>query len=203
MAKSKKQPAKRQPKTQARKQPQPSLWDKVAENKTRLAIILVLLAVPVAVFLNRNEAANVDEPQVQAQEQQAEEPADAEQEGEPAAQNEEKETAESEEAAHDESYAYVAQPNDTYSQMARKAIQTYGINHEVSLSNAQIIYAETLMTQEAGSPVLNDGQEVSIDEATVQSWVEKAGDLTDSQKSAWEAYTVGVDFNTDNIGESR
>ena len=106
-------------------------------------------------------------------------------------------------AQAEKSYEYTAQPGDTYSQMARKAVQTYGVNNKVNLSQAQIIFAETNLTIEAGSPFLNQGQKVALKEATVKSWVEKAGKLTDAQKKAWQVYTVGVDFNTDNIGEKR
>lgn len=98
-------------------------------------------------------------------------------------------------------YNYVAQSGDTYSQFARKAIQTYGKTNKVNLSQAQIIYAETTLTLAAGSPVLVQGESRSIDQSAVKDVVEKAGKLTDAQKNAWKAYTVGVDFNTDKVGE--
>lgn len=110
----------------------------------------------------------------------------------------------SEEAAPEEAeYKYTAQPGDSYSLMARKAVQTYGINNKVNLSQAQIIYAETMLTQGAGSPELTEGQAVTIKEADVKSWVEKAEDLSDEDEAAWNEYTAGVDFNTDNVGEAR
>lgn len=99
------------------------------------------------------------------------------------------------------SYEYTAQPGDSYTLMARKAIQTYGITSKTNLSQSQIIYAETLLTQEAGLPQLNVGQKVSIKESTVKSWVEKATKLTDAQKTAWDAYTAGVNFNTNDVGQ--
>lgn len=102
----------------------------------------------------------------------------------------------------DTTYTYVAQPGDSYSLIARKAIQTYGIINKVKLSNAQIIYAETLLTQEAGSPLLIEGQKVTIKESTIKSWVEKAQKLSDEEKAAWNVYAQGANFNTDNVGES-
>lgn len=100
-------------------------------------------------------------------------------------------------------YKYTAQPGDSFAAMARKAVQTHGINNNVNLSQAQIVFAETNLTLAADSPILNEGQEVTIAEADVKTWVDKAGQLSDVQKSAWEAYTVGVNFNTDNVGEAR
>lgn len=100
-------------------------------------------------------------------------------------------------------YTYTAQPGDSYSVLARKAIQTYGIKNKVNLSQGRILYAETNLTQEAGSPLLIQGQKVEIKESTVKNWVEKAKALSNDQASLWDTYTVGVNFNTNNAGESR
>ncbi len=100
-------------------------------------------------------------------------------------------------------YNYVAQPDDTYSQMARKAIQTYGVVNKVNLSQAQIIAAETNLTIAAGSPVLLEGQKVSIDQAEVKTEVEKAQKLNKDQQAAWQVYTVGVNFNTNAVGQAK
>lgn len=98
-------------------------------------------------------------------------------------------------------YKYVAQRGDSYTLLARKAVQTYGIVNKVNLSEAQIVYAETLLTQEAGSPSVSTGQTVEIKEATVKSWVEKAEKLTDAQKTAWNYYAQFANFNTNNVGQ--
>lgn len=103
----------------------------------------------------------------------------------------------------EKTYDYVAQTNDTYSQMARKAIQTYGVNNKVNLSKAEIIAAETNITIQAGSPFLNLGQKVSIKESVVKDWVSKAQKLTPEQEAAWNVYTVGVNFNTNAVGQSK
>lgn len=100
-------------------------------------------------------------------------------------------------------YNYVAQPGDSYSKIARKAIQTYGIKNKVSLSQGRILYAETNLTQEAGSPSLLQGQKVEIKESTVKNWVDKAKALSQNQAAQWNAYLAGVNFNTNAVGESR
>ena len=100
-------------------------------------------------------------------------------------------------------YTYEAQPGDTYSQMARKAIQTYGINNSVNLSGAEIVFAETSLTLESGSPVLNTGQKVDISQETVKKWVEAAQKLDEATEAKWNRYVQFVDFNTNNVGEKR
>lgn len=101
-----------------------------------------------------------------------------------------------------QSFNYVAQSGDSYSLMARKAIQTFGINNKIKLSEAQIIFTETNITKEAGSPVLVKGQKVEIKESTVNDWVEKAKKLTDQQQSAWNVYAKNANFNTNKVGQA-
>lgn len=98
-------------------------------------------------------------------------------------------------------YVYIAQPGDSYSTMARKAAQTYGITSSTKLGPEQVVFAETNLTLEAGSPLLNEGQTVTIDKATVANWVEQAAKLSEEQIAAWQPYTVNVNFNTNNVGE--
>lgn len=100
-------------------------------------------------------------------------------------------------------YSYVAQPGDSYSVLARKAVQTYGIVEDVSLSQAQIIAAETQLANNAGFPELNQGQSVKFEQSQVRSAVEAAQKLNAEQKAAWAAYVPHVEFNTNNNGESR
>ncbi len=116
-------------------------------------------------------------------------------------QSQEQQEESKEENEQSDNYKYTAQTDDSYSLMARKAIQTYGINNNVNLSQAQIIYAETMLTQEAGSPELIEGQSVNIQQTTVKNWIEKAQKLSEADEAAWNEYTAGVDFNTDNVGE--
>lgn len=98
-------------------------------------------------------------------------------------------------------YSYEAQPGDSYSQLARKAVQTYGIVNDVALSQAQIIAAETQLTVAAGSPELEVGQKIELKPADVKAAVEAAQKLSAEAQAAWQPYVAGVDFNTDSIGE--
>jgi hypothetical protein len=100
-------------------------------------------------------------------------------------------------------FDYVAQPGDSYSLMARKAVQTYGIETSTNLSGAQIIFVETNLTQAAGSPVLNLGEKVSISRQLVSEWAEKAKSLTEEQQAAWQVYANNANFSTDAVGEVR
>lgn len=98
-------------------------------------------------------------------------------------------------------YSYVAQLGDSYSLMARKAIQTYGLKNDVKLSEAGILYAETNLTQQSGSPQLEVGQRVEISEAVVSEWAGLAQKLTDQQLASWDYYAQFANFNTDSVGQ--
>ncbi|MCU0667159.1 MAG: hypothetical protein MUF85_00880 [Patescibacteria group bacterium] len=98
-------------------------------------------------------------------------------------------------------YEFTAQPGDSYSVMARKAVQIFGIDNKVNLSGAQIVFTETNLTQAADSPQLNQGEIVKISKESVKSWVEKALVLTESQQAAWNIYVPYVNFDTSNVGE--
>lgn len=100
-------------------------------------------------------------------------------------------------------YSYTAQVGDSYTVLARKAVQTYGLENKVNLSGAQIIFAETSLTLEAKSPVLNQGQKVELHKDTVKSWIEKAQKLTAAQQKAWNYYVQFVNFDTRSNGEAK
>lgn len=101
-----------------------------------------------------------------------------------------------------EAYSYVAQVDDSYTVLARKAIQTYGIETSTNLSGAEIVFAETHLTQDAGGELLNEGQEVSIDKEDVKKVVEEAQKLSDAEEAAWDYYVQFIDFNTDAAGQT-
>lgn len=145
----------------------------------------------------QQEQQNQDENQEQQQDQNQQEP----QEQQDQEQDEGEVQGQQDDGA---SYDYVAQPGDSFTLMARKAIQTYGITEDVGLNNAQIVYAETMLTQEAGSPRLDVGQEVSIPQNRVREWVQNAQELSEEQIEAWQYYVQFVDsFNTNDVGEPR
>jgi len=105
--------------------------------------------------------------------------------------------------AQAQSYDYIAQPGDSYSLMARKAAQTYGIETSTNLSGAQIIFVETNLTKAVKSPRLNLGEKVSISRQLVSEWSEKAKSLTETQQAAWQVYANYANFNTNAVGEAR
>lgn len=99
-------------------------------------------------------------------------------------------------------YTYSAQAGDTYTQIARKAIQTYGLENNLTLTPAEIIFAETNLTQEAGAEELAIGQEVSVSGELVKKWIDTAGQLSEAEQATWDVYVSFVDFNTDRVGEN-
>lgn len=107
-----------------------------------------------------------------------------------------------ESAESQDKYDYRAQPGDSYTVLARKAVQTYGINNSVNLSGAQIVFAETQLTRQAGSPEINDGQAVEISVSDVKQSVESAQGLSEADETAWNFYVQFVDFNTDAAGQA-
>lgn len=113
------------------------------------------------------------------------------------------EASEGEEATAAEAFEYTAQPGDSYSLMARKAVQTSGFETSTNLSEAQIIFVETNLTVLAGSPKLKLGEKVSISKELVKQWSEKAKELTDAQQARWQVYANNANFNTDAVGEAR
>lgn len=97
-------------------------------------------------------------------------------------------------------YTYTAQDGDSYSLMARKSVQHYSKDNKSNLNQAQIIFAETSLTQAAGSPQLEIGQKVTIKESDVKTVVEKAKKLTPAEQSAWAQYAAGANFDTTHVG---
>lgn len=153
---------------------------------TMLALFAVFGAFALATFVPQVATAQDNEEQSENQEEQAE---DRDNEDE----NEEQSS----------SYNYTAQAGDSYTKIARKAVQTYGWNNDTDLSLAEIVAAETFLTSDAGFPALDEGQSVVLSEEAVEAAVKKAQDLDDNAEARWERYVKFVDFNTDNVGEAR
>lgn len=98
-------------------------------------------------------------------------------------------------------YSYVANAGDSYTQLVRKAVQTYGIIHEVDLGEGRIVAIETIASERSGWPMLNEGQTVGFSENLVKSWIDEAMKLGDSDVAAWATYAPYIDFDTRHIGE--
>lgn len=98
-------------------------------------------------------------------------------------------------------YSYTANTGDAYAQMVRKAVQTYGIENNKNIGNALIVAIETKASEQAGWPVLSEGQVVSFSESLIKTWVDEAMKLSVADVAAWQTYVQYVDFDTKNIGE--
>lgn len=98
-------------------------------------------------------------------------------------------------------YSYTANSGDTYTQLVRKAVQTYGITHDEDVGVGRIIAIETRVAEQSGWPVLNEGQAVSFSEGLVKAWIDEATQLSDADLAAWATYAPYIDFDTRGIGE--
>lgn len=98
-------------------------------------------------------------------------------------------------------YSYVAQPGDAYTQLVRKAVQTYGLKHDVSLGVGKIVAIETRVSEQSGWPVLSEGQTVSFSEGLVKAWIDETEDMSEADAAAWATYAPYIDFDTRHIGE--
>lgn len=95
---------------------------------------------------------------------------------------------------------YSARPGDSYTVLARKAVQSYAEATNSKLSKAHIVAAETFLTVDAGSPLLEIGQKVALDKSVVAKAVKKAQSLTAAEVAAWQVYVPYVNFDTSQNG---
>lgn len=86
-------------------------------------------------------------------------------------------------------YIYTAVAGDSYTELARASVIRYDLDTEsIDLNAAQVTAAETWVTQDAGSPQIQVGQEVLVSKESVQKYSEQAAGLSDEVKSKWQAY---------------
>ena len=104
-------------------------------------------------------------------------------------------------ATQTKTYSYTANAGDTYAQMVRKAVQTYGITNKKDIGTARIVAIETKASEQAGWPYLNEGQVVSFNDSLIKTWVDEAMKLPAADVAAWQTYVSSVNFDTRNIGE--
>ncbi|MDX1766105.1 MAG: hypothetical protein R3313_04100 [Candidatus Saccharimonadales bacterium] len=99
-----------------------------------------------------------------------------------------------------ESFDYVAEECNNLTLLVRKSLQIYDAQTEdVELTSAQIIYAETNVTQKMGSFMLDIGDEVSVPRELVDEFATSSQDLSPGTLAAWDSYTPTVDFELDDI----
>ena len=91
----------------------------------------------------------------------------------------------------------------TYTQLVRKAVQTYGLQEKKNIGKARIIAIETKVASERQNPELSTGQKVSFSKADVEKWVDEAMKLSAGDVAAWNTYVPFIDFDTRTVGEAR
>lgn len=91
-------------------------------------------------------------------------------------------------------YSLTAEDGASYTVIARQIVQEYAKLKDLSLTKAQIIAAETMLTQDAGAPLLDVGQKVTIKTTAVHNAVTKARALSADEIAAWETYVPYVQF---------
>lgn len=94
---------------------------------------------------------------------------------------------------------YTAKMGGSYTKMARDVVMAYNEATDSGLSRAQIVAAETFLTQDAGAPLLEVGQVVKFDGKVVGAAVEKAQALNAHEVAAWQVYVPYVDFDTSHV----
>lgn len=109
--------------------------------------------------------------------------------------SEQNDQAKAKEQAKTADYTYTAEPGDSYTLMARHAVESFSKANDKTVSQAQIIAAETFLTQEAGEPMLLIGDEVTLSNTKVADAIERAMNLSDTDEAAWETYVPYVDFS--------
>lgn len=155
----------------------------MAEGQTELsskrmiivAIIAILGLIGVSIFLQPKsiEVQEVDQDQ-DAKQESAEDKADTD--------KDDTETASSDDG--NDGYSYTASAGDSYTYLARQVVAIAG----GGLSPAQRVAAETKLTQDAGAPLLEIGQSIEFDQATVKAAVDWAASLSGADEAAWQPY---------------
>ena len=73
----------------------------------------------------------------------------------------------SEETAQVKDYSYIAVAGDSYTALARDAISKYTAKNNITLNESQLLSSEVQLATEAGSPMLDVGEKVSIPESSL------------------------------------
>lgn len=85
-------------------------------------------------------------------------------------------------------YTAQAEKGDSYTIIARRAIQQVVEQRQTQLSDAQKLAAETFLASNAGFPLLEVGQTVTILTTDIVSAIERASALSQDQQNVWLAY---------------
>lgn len=71
--------------------------------------------------------------------------------------------------------SFIAQPGDSYTQLARQAIAKYVADNKVLVSNDSLLNVEVALVNEAGSPYLEIGDQVTISHSQISSALAHVG----------------------------
>lgn len=183
----------------ATKKKQPEAEERTSSRKT-IAIVIGILIVLAGIAYFATTTRDGDDSSTEAEqsitdtEEQSKQEEQAKKEADDAKIEEAKEAAATGEPVDtvvvesDSEYRYVAGNGDSYTVLARQAIaQT-----DSDMTNAERVAAETLLTQDAGAPYLDIGQEVNIQKDAVEKAISWAKSLSSEQKSAWQFYADQV-----------
>lgn len=83
----------------------------------------------------------------------------------------------------DDTFAYTASAGSSYTLFAREAVSSVVANQQLQASTAQTLQAEVELANNAGSPLLDVGQAVTISRADVIAALQHAGVKIDAQKT--------------------
>jgi hypothetical protein len=99
-----------------------------------------------------------------------------------------------------ESFDYTAERSNNLTLLVRRALQIYDENDDsLSLSEAQVIYAETNVVHELGAYQLDVGQEVSVPTDLVAKYAASSQELSEGRLAAWNRYARRARFDLSGI----
>ena len=102
-----------------------------------------------------------------------------------------------------EKFVYTAEPGDSYTALARDAVEKYVTESKLSITDAQKLQVESDLAVSAGSPLLDIGQVITIEKSVVAATVKavvppeaKADQVKPvTPKDSKETNTTAADYN--------
>ena len=88
----------------------------------------------------------------------------------------------------------MAAAGDSYTTLARAAIAKASDRSKTTLNAAQKVAAETYLSEAAGFPALEIGQDISLPASAVDAAIAKAAALSAADQAAWQSYADDVIF---------
>jgi cellulose synthase/poly-beta-1,6-N-acetylglucosamine synthase-like glycosyltransferase len=85
-------------------------------------------------------------------------------------------------------YIFTASSGDGVTQLARKGVEAYIKDNNVTLSDAQKVFVETTLKNIYYKKELDIGEEISFESSVIADTISKANALTPAQINAWSKY---------------